>query len=126
MHRLFAALGVVLVSIATVSLVAVYGLAISSAIDTYEAAEREYAELQCLGDIILAEVPAGAVVFLADWSGSEHGHWAKNMYWSERITELTYPERPLANEASGADVIVRLIQDDEEPCDGFGIEVMQP
>ncbi len=123
MRRILAAIGAMLVSIAILGLVFVYGSKVVSIVDGYERAEREYALFQCLGYIVLTEVPVDAVVFVADWSGSGHGNWVRDEYWLERVTELTYPERSVTGDVAKADVVIRLVQDDGGPCDGFDIEV---
>lgn len=123
MYRTLAVIGATLVSIAIVGLVFVYGSKVVSIVDGYERADGEYALFQCLGDIVLAEVPTDEVVFVADWSGSGHGNWVKDEYWLERITELTYPERSVTGDVTQADVVIRLVQEDGGPCDGFDIEV---
>jgi len=123
MHRTLATISAVLVSIAIVGLVFMYSFKVVSIVDDYERADGEYALLQCLGDTVLAEVPVDALVFVADWSGSGRGNWARDVYWMERITELTYPERSVTGDVTQADVVVRLVQEDGGPCDGFDIEV---
>ncbi len=125
MYRTLAALGVILVALATAALGALYGFTLLLTIDDYDEAEREYERLQCLGDIILSEVPTDAVVYVAEWGSSGNEDPVQRMYWLQRITELTYPERAISGDTARADVIVRLVKYDDGPCDGFGIDVTQ-
>ena len=87
--RIFAAVGIVLAAMSMAALAVVYFMTMLSTIDDYDEAEREYAQLQCLGDIVLTEVPIDALVFVADWSGPKYGNWLVDELWLERITELT-------------------------------------
>ena len=118
-RRFIAWTGLVVSILAVVAAIAVYASDTVEAASDLDDARREYGQLVCLGELGLSLVPDDAVVFVERPEGS------RNIYWWQRMIELTAPERWVTGNPDEADVIMTLVRQGG-PCDGVGLAVAKP
>jgi hypothetical protein len=110
--------GLVVASLGVVALAALYASLLILPDEPDEVGDRFYAQLQCVGAVILSEVDVGAVVLFDDVSPDIDPEW------QQRLIELTFPERSVTTIAESADVRISLRR--VEPgrgCDGIEVGV---
>lgn len=118
-RSVWAWIGITLSGIALVVASGMYLSDVAGAASDLDDARTEYARLSCLGDLSLSLVPEGTRVLVEPPGGS------RSNYWWQRLIELTGPERVITGDRDDAELVLRLVREGG-PCDGYGLETVEP
>ncbi|HEY7469250.1 MAG TPA: hypothetical protein VIC07_06955 [Acidimicrobiia bacterium] len=110
--------GFVLGILGFLALVFLYGTDLVDATSDYPRAADEYRRLQCLGDIILEQVPVDASLAVLE------PDLPRPDYWKVRLREVVSPEREVVFVETDADYLVEAIEG--TACDGVDLLVSAP
>ena len=118
-HRVLGIAGLALVGLGLVGLFVNHVSAIAFAQAESEWAHTYYETVQCVGDMIFDETSENDVIFI-DTDGGALG-----LEWTQRLTEISFPERMLTDVREAADFTVGLTP--REPsghCGRFDVVIL--